>query len=204
MCHVQLVTDGTSTDDPSVFGQEAHIVAQSTGGPRAGEVADVDGYGNLILLCSKCHKRIDDQVGHFTVQRLRVIKNKHEEWIRALGEPTDDPFRFSVDGVPNLADTNEQAVRGTGSKVLHVDLARGGYRVTWRAEGGYGNLVATHQSARKGRSLSPVIAFLEPTRDRSLPVQGGERLLRVDDSGRHLFSVTAPAATTWEIIFTRI
>ena len=57
------VTEGTGTDDPSVFGEEAHIVAQAASGPRAGQVVNVDSYDNLILLCSKDHKRVDDQVG---------------------------------------------------------------------------------------------------------------------------------------------
>lgn len=84
ICRVQLVTEGTGTDDPSVFGEEAHIVAQAPSGPRAGQVVNVDSYDNLILLCSKDHKRVDDQVGHYTVDRLRQIKRSHELWIHSL------------------------------------------------------------------------------------------------------------------------
>jgi len=86
ICRVQLATSGTDTDDPSVFGQEAHIVARSPGGPRAGQVADPDGYDNLILLCGKDHKRIDDQESSYTVERLRTIKIAHEMWAKTLGE----------------------------------------------------------------------------------------------------------------------
>lgn len=35
MCATQLVTDAFETDDPSVVGEEAHIVARSPNGPRA-------------------------------------------------------------------------------------------------------------------------------------------------------------------------
>jgi hypothetical protein len=84
ICRVQLVTEGTGTDDPSVFGEEAHIVAQAASGPRAGQVANVDSHDNLILLCSKDHKRVDDQVGYYTVDRLREMKRSHEQWIRSL------------------------------------------------------------------------------------------------------------------------
>src|SRR5689334_1541463 len=76
VCRIQLVTEGTDTDEPSVFGQEAHMVARARNGPRAGEVADVDSYDNLILLCGKDHKRVHDQVGHYTVDRLKQIKQK--------------------------------------------------------------------------------------------------------------------------------
>ncbi len=86
ICRALLVTEGTDTDDPSVFGEEAHIVGQSPNGPRAGSISDVDSYANLILLCRKHHKKVDDQVGKFTVERLREIKRQHEEWAASLGE----------------------------------------------------------------------------------------------------------------------
>jgi hypothetical protein len=86
VCRILLVTEGTDTDDPSVFGEEAHIVARARNGPRAGDVADLDSYDNLILLCSKDHKRVDDQVGYYTVNRLKEIKQKHEEWVASLGK----------------------------------------------------------------------------------------------------------------------
>jgi hypothetical protein len=86
LCRILLVTDSTGTDAASVFGQEAHIVAQSPGGPRAGQVAEVDSYDNLILLCSKDHKRVDDQPEFFTVAVLMAIKRGHEAWVRTHGE----------------------------------------------------------------------------------------------------------------------
>jgi hypothetical protein len=64
---------------PPSSGEECHIVAQSPGGPRAAEIADVDGYQNLILLCRKHHKQVDDQRAHFTVERLKEIKREHEQ-----------------------------------------------------------------------------------------------------------------------------
>lgn len=98
ICRAQLVTEGTDTDDPSVFGEEAHIVGQAPKGPRAGNIADVDAYDNLILLCRKGYKRIDDQVGHYTVERLREIKQTHEQWVTNLGEATSPgPVRLVPD-----------------------------------------------------------------------------------------------------------
>jgi hypothetical protein len=95
ICHEQLATDATDEDDPSVFGEECHIVARSPGGPRAADIADVDGYDNLILLCRKHHKQVDDQRSHFTVERLRKIKRKHEQLeasrsgpVRLIADPT--------------------------------------------------------------------------------------------------------------------
>jgi hypothetical protein len=98
-CRAQVVGEGTGTDDPSVFGEEAHIVARSPGGPRAGNYAgDIDGYDNLILLCSKCHKQVDDHVNSYSEDRLLKIKRDHEAWAAKLGEKTDPgPMRLVPD-----------------------------------------------------------------------------------------------------------
>ena len=84
-CGRFLVADETLTDDPSIVGEEAHIVAQKKDGPRGksdltGEQRDK--YNNLILLCSIHHKIIDDQYQEYTVEKLHLIKTSHEDWIR--------------------------------------------------------------------------------------------------------------------------
>jgi HNH endonuclease len=88
ICRRQVLTPATETDDPSIFGEEAHIVARSPGGPRAGECdkTKIDSHENLILLCSEHHKQVDDQSNHFTVEQLRQIKQTHIEWVASLGE----------------------------------------------------------------------------------------------------------------------
>ncbi len=97
-------------DDPSVFGEEAHIVSQAPNGPRAGKVANFDAYDNLILLCRKHHKQVDDQVSYFTVERLRSIKREHEVWAANYGETTTvrgdlqsfEPHTFAAVITPQL------------------------------------------------------------------------------------------------------
>ncbi|WP_369391542.1 HNH endonuclease signature motif containing protein [Streptomyces sp. CG1] len=92
--------DATEGDRESVVGDEAHIVAQSGKGPRAGLIPDgeVDRYENLILLCKVHHKLIDDQPAAYTVERLREMKRAHEQWaeqkIRELDRSVD------IDDVP--------------------------------------------------------------------------------------------------------
>ncbi|MFD8730753.1 HNH endonuclease [Streptomyces sp. NPDC059611] len=84
ICRGEVITPRTDCDDPSVFGEEAHIVARSKGGPRSGNL-DADSrhnHMNLLLLCSRHHKQIDDQPHHFTVERLREIKEQHAAWVR--------------------------------------------------------------------------------------------------------------------------
>lgn len=92
ICRVQLVTEGSEMDDPSVFGEEAHIVARAPDGPRAGQVEDHDAYDNLILLCNRHHKQIDDQVSTFPIERLHQIKRDHEHWAANIQTEANGPF----------------------------------------------------------------------------------------------------------------
>ncbi len=98
ICREQLVTESTDSDDHSVFGEEAHQIAKAPTGPRARGLADPNSYDNLILLCRKHHKQVDDQVNHYTVERLKEIKWKHEEWVASLGASTrPGPVRLIPD-----------------------------------------------------------------------------------------------------------
>lgn len=83
-CRKELVESETETDDHSIIGEEAHIIAKKTDGPRGKSdlsSEDRDKYDNLILLCSNHHKLIDDQPNNFTIEKLKKIKDDHIEWI---------------------------------------------------------------------------------------------------------------------------
>src|SRR6516164_6179347 len=83
-CRRTLVEDETETDDPSVVGDEAHIVAREENGPRGKSPLthdERDKYDNLILMCKTHHKLIDDQPETYTVEILHDMKDKHIEWV---------------------------------------------------------------------------------------------------------------------------
>lgn len=85
ICRRELVMDATETDDESIVGEAAHIVAEKEDGPRG--VSPLtreqrDKYANLILLCNIDHKVIDDQVNAYPIERLSKLKQDHEEWVR--------------------------------------------------------------------------------------------------------------------------
>ncbi len=85
LCRRELVSRETRTDDPSVVGDECHIVSDKEGGPRNQSEPmpkDHDKYENLILLCKVHHKLVDDQPLTYTVDRVRAVKSKHEKWVR--------------------------------------------------------------------------------------------------------------------------
>jgi hypothetical protein len=84
-CKISLVMDESETDDASIIGEEAHIVAQSMDGTRGSaelELEQRDKYNNLILLCSNHHKLIDDRPGEFTIEILKQFKEAHEKWVK--------------------------------------------------------------------------------------------------------------------------
>lgn len=84
-CRRELVIDSLYTDDPSLIGEAAHIVAEQPDGPRGNSSLPIDQrnkYANLILLCNIHHKQVDDHVREFTVERLIRMKAAHESWVQ--------------------------------------------------------------------------------------------------------------------------
>jgi hypothetical protein len=71
---------------------------------------NIDAYENLILLCRKHHKQVDDQVTYYTVERLQAIKRAHEEWAADYGKPNArrgnlqsyEPHTFAAAITPQL------------------------------------------------------------------------------------------------------
>lgn len=88
-CRRRLVEDISETDDPTLVGENCHIVAEKDGGPRANATMPVDDrnrYANLVLLCNVHHKIIDDNETVWTVDCLKKLKAEHEAWVeKALG-----------------------------------------------------------------------------------------------------------------------
>lgn len=83
-CEKILIEDKTDTDNESLIGEEAHIVAKHSNGPRGKSYltsGERDSYDNLILLCKNHHKIIDDQPNKYTVDFLHKIKKEHVEWV---------------------------------------------------------------------------------------------------------------------------
>ena len=87
ICKNELVIDPTDlNDDPSIVGDEAHIIARSASFTRGDydslSPEERDHYSNLILLCKTHHKQVDDQPGEYTVEKLRDIKAQHEAAVK--------------------------------------------------------------------------------------------------------------------------
>ena len=66
------------------FAQMAHIVAFSEDGPRgdSDRPKSINSVANLMALCPRCHKLIDDHPDRFTKAALVGYKERHERRIR--------------------------------------------------------------------------------------------------------------------------
>lgn len=80
MCKINAWQEGVKITDM------AHIIAQSSDGPRGDEEydGDIDDYDNLILLCVIHHRIVDGNKGAYPTKRLLEIKANHERWIETL------------------------------------------------------------------------------------------------------------------------
>jgi hypothetical protein len=94
-----------------------------------------------------------------------------------------------------LLKKNPLVVSGETSKVLELDLPRGRYRVNWAAEGS-GTLNVRHENAKQGSGGS-IVGEMIPNPSH------GERLVRIDETGRQIISVYAMGTVrSWELTFT--
>ena len=87
-CRLDVFFDESEADNPTMVGENCHIVAENDGGPRSDPsipLAQKNSYSNLILMCRNHHKIIDDPENgerHYSVERLHQIKRNHETWVR--------------------------------------------------------------------------------------------------------------------------
>jgi len=78
-CNTPVWYNGLTLSE-SNFGEFAHIIAASEEGPRGSDNSEelqVD-FSNLMLLCAKCHKEIDDFPERYSTELLKQMKHDHE------------------------------------------------------------------------------------------------------------------------------
>lgn len=86
-CKQKLIETGINRTNPTVTGEECHILPKKMNGPRCNSEKPKkkkrNSYSNLILLCRNHHKIIDDDrnKNKFTVEYLKKMKQDHELWV---------------------------------------------------------------------------------------------------------------------------
>jgi SMODS-associated and fused to various effectors sensor domain len=113
------------------LGQHAHIIGDSSQGPRGSEALSkklAHDPGNLMLVCAPCHTTIDRLDVDYDVDLLRRMKKRHEDRIQRLYEidETKDSLavvlRHSIKRihVPQFTDRDVQAAILTNSDFCHA------------------------------------------------------------------------------------
>lgn len=80
------------------FAEVAHIIGSSKDGPRGTEQSDdmQTDFSNLMLLCQRCHKEIDDHPDKYPIELLRGFKQKHEDRIEIQTSYPEEIYRSTV------------------------------------------------------------------------------------------------------------
>lgn len=92
ICNESLFNSERTYLHSVLVGQLAHNVGAkaSAGSPRgkSAQITDREAEENLLLLCPACHRIIDDEdhAEHFDTDRLRTLKDQHEERVRRVTE----------------------------------------------------------------------------------------------------------------------
>ena len=131
------------------FGEVAHIIASSEDGPRGSEESSdfrID-YSNLMLLCQRCHKEIDDDPDKYTAELLHQWKEEHEKRIEIQTSYPEEIHKSTVvlftvkikDRIPRI---NHETYRNAmfpkypideGIKIEIPDFDRHGDEAEWSA-----------------------------------------------------------------------
>ncbi|GAB4377356.1 MAG: hypothetical protein Kow00121_26530 [Elainellaceae cyanobacterium] len=84
-CRLPLTQDSETTSSSIPIGEQAHIVAKESNGPRGDSLLTLDerdSYANLILLCPTHHTVVDKNPEDFPVEKLHTLKTEHELWVQ--------------------------------------------------------------------------------------------------------------------------
>ena len=104
------------TEDPTVIGEMAHVIARRPGGPRGNATGGDDTYENLILLCPTHHTEIDkSSEGTFPPAILLAWKRQYEMHVtKALEAPSFPTRRHLAKYIQRLLMQNHMVWRTYG------------------------------------------------------------------------------------------
>ncbi len=120
ICRCTLARINDDNGEHVVVGEECHIIAKSSNGPRGSTTfprTNIDSYDNLILLCCSHHKEIDDCPMYYTQSKLQQIKRAHERFV----ETRTDVFELENKGEQSDRTQTSHLVRlCSGEELWHI------------------------------------------------------------------------------------
>jgi len=131
------------------FAEVAHIIGSSKDGPRGTDQSEElqTDFSNLMLLCQRCHKEIDDHPEKYPIDLLRNWKQEHENRIEIQTSYPEDihkstVLQFSVNIGDRPVPINVEAIRNAmfpkyptdlkGIKIEERDFDRKGKHEEWQ------------------------------------------------------------------------
>ncbi|HPH97282.1 MAG TPA: hypothetical protein PKW33_11815 [Anaerolineaceae bacterium] len=84
ICRIELALGKNGDQHAIILGEQAHIVGEKPSAPRGNSPLsqkERNSYPNLILLCPTHHKKVDENINDFPVEKLHMIKTNHELWV---------------------------------------------------------------------------------------------------------------------------
>lgn len=96
-CNVP-VWNNTLTLSEGNFAQVAHIIGSSEDGPRGTELSEhlQTEYSNLMLLCQRCHKEIDNNPEKYPIELLQSWKQEHESRVEIQTSYPEDIHKSNI------------------------------------------------------------------------------------------------------------
>jgi hypothetical protein len=107
-CHEDLIRLFENQSISSID-ELAHIIAQSSAGPRGAGSAegDRDAFDNILVLCPTCHTLIDKNPDSYPPQLLRKWKHAHRTAIRAIFGKTFENRELLREHLQNILRRNK-------------------------------------------------------------------------------------------------
>lgn len=97
-CRIELSQNSKSDKNSYVIGEQAHIVGSSESAPRGNSSLskqDRNSYHNLIILCPNCHTQIDKNPENWPLEKLYLLKSKHELWVNETLSNNEDILKLA-------------------------------------------------------------------------------------------------------------
>lgn len=98
ICRCELSQDAVGATLSFPLGEQAHIVAAESNGPRGESrltAEERDSYHNIILLCPTHHGEVDKNLVDWPIERLHLQKSTHELWVRETLADAVDQVRLA-------------------------------------------------------------------------------------------------------------